>query len=238
MKTSILKRPGTALKLVAVGGGLVGLSLRFWLEAKAIDDKGLLISGHPAHTGLWVLGLGIVALMALWVIRYQPTPKKAPAPKSSTPAALGCIPPMLVLIWSLIQADTIPTIVLSALALAGLATVALCRFMGKKVPLVAHIILCGWLVFLLIQTYRTWSFDPQLHHYCFQLLAYVALTLTAYQHAAMDHGMGNQRKLWFWSVTAAFLCITTAGAGLQYLALAIWVLTDLPIPRLKKVPGR
>ena len=234
MKTSILKRPGSALRLVAVLGGVIGLLLRLWLESSAIDDRGLLISGHPAHIALWVLGLTMVTLMALWVIRYQPTAKKAPTPKKSIPAGLGCIPTLLLLVWFLIQADNLPIILLTALLLAVFVTVALCHFLGKKPPLLTYGIICGWMVVLLLQMYRDWSFDPQLHDYCFQLLAYVALMVTAYQHTAMGEGIGHYRKLWFWSMTAVFLCIMSANMGLQYVPLAIWVITDLPEPKVKK----
>ena len=53
MKKSLFKRPGQVLRLAAVICGLAGLALRFWLEADAIDGKGLLILSHPAHLSLW-----------------------------------------------------------------------------------------------------------------------------------------------------------------------------------------
>lgn len=234
MKTSLLKRPGVGLQLTAVLGGILGLFLRFWLEADAIDDRGLLELGHPAHLSLWVLGLGMAVFLALATFRYQNTTKKAPAPKKNTVAAVGCIPGILVLVWSMIQAENLLTILLTALALVGLTTVALSRFMGKTPPLFAHGFLCIGLTIMLLDLYRTWSFDPQLHHYCFQLLACVALSVASYQYAAMDGSLGSDRKLWFWSLMAGFLCITAMNAGPAYPAAAIWVLTGLPKPRLRK----
>ena len=235
MKKSLFKRPGQVLRLAAVICGLAGLALRFWLEADAIDGKGLLILSHPAHLSLWVLGLGTLAVLALGTFRFQNSKKKAPAPKKNIPAGLGCLPAIGALAWSMIQGETIPMILLVAVTLAGFVTLALCRFFGKTPPVVANGILCVYAMVMLLQMYRTWSFDPQLHDYCFQLLAHVALALAAYQHAAMDGGLGSDRKLWFWSLLAGFLCLTALNAGIQYLAFGIWALTNLPAPKLRKV---
>ena len=235
MKKSLLKRPGQALRLTAVACGLLGLLLRFWLEVDAIDDRGLLIAGHPAQISLWALGLGMTAALFLVTFRYQNTKKKAPAPKKNTMTAVGCIPAIIALALSMLQTEDLGMILLSAITLAGLVTVALCRYLGKTPPMPAHGILCVWMVVMLLRLYRTWSFDPQLHDYCFQLLAYVALSVASYQYAAMDNGLGSDRKLWFWSLLAGFLCLTTLNAGIQYLAFGIWALTNLPAPKLRKV---
>ena len=212
----------------------MGLVLRFWLENAAIDGRGLLELGHPAHLSLWMLGLGMTAFFALATLRYQNTTKKAPPPKKSLPAALGCVPAIVSLALSMLQADNLVILLLSAMTLAGLVTVALSRFLGKTSPVLSQAAICVWMVMMLLQMYRNWSFDPQLHDYCFQLLAYVALSVASYQYAAMDGGMGSDRKLWFWSLMAAFLCITAMDAGFEYLATAVWVLSGLPKPRLRK----
>lgn len=241
MKTSILKRPGSVLKLVAVIGGLLGLLFRFWLEMDAIDDKGLLIPGHPAHICLWILCLTVFPVLLLGSVRFQGATKKVPIPKRAPLAALGCVPAIMLLMLDIINNfQTVHAVftLLSVMVLASLIVLALARLRGKTPPVLSHTAICVWMVVMLLQMYRDWSFDPQLHNYCFQLLAFVALSLATYQQAALDGGMGNFRKLWFWSLSAGFLCLTCLNAGVHYTAAAIWVLTNLPIPRVRKRPAR
>ena len=55
----------------------------------------------------------------------------------------------------------------------------------------------------------------------------LALTMTACQFAAFDAGKGSHKALWFWSLTAGFLCLLSINHGLFYAAGAAWVLTNL-----------
>ena len=164
MKTSLLKRPGAVLKLVAVICGLLGLLLRFWLETGAIDDKGLLITGHPSHICLWILCVVVLAVLFLGTRRFQGPVKKAPPHKPDPIAALGCVPAialMAIEILGQFQNSHVAITLLSVMVLSGMVMLALARLRGKTPPFLSHTSICIWMVVMLLEMYRDWSFDKE-----------------------------------------------------------------------------
>ena len=223
MKTSYLK-------LVACGGGIGGLALMYWLETTAIDGKGLMVPLHPAWISLWALT--VIMLAMFWVCTRSvqgPAAYESAFPGSLT-AAIGCVPAMILPLQTAtasFQNGQFPTAILPALTALAFLLAALCRLTGKRTPFLCHVILCVWLALEMLNLYRAWSFEPRLHLYCFQLFATAALTMTACQFAAFGADKGNHKALWFWSLTAGFLCLLSINHGLFYAAGAAWVLTNL-----------
>lgn len=226
------------LKYLALAAGLLGLLMRFALLRTGVDEKGLLITGHWASTGSWLLTAAVIAIIFL-ALRNCTGPEgwETAFPLSlfrcagSLVAACGFLlsgAPVAAAV-RLVQAEP----VLRLLAAAALIAVAYCRFRGRKPPFLLHGTVCLYLALRMVCRYQIWSADPQLQHYAFYLGAHVALLLSSYQLAAFDADSGNHRSLWRWSLAAVYLCLTAIPGCEEpffLLCCAVWMLTGLSDP--------
>ena len=88
-------------------------------------------------------------------------------------------------------------------------------------------ILCLFYMLTLIRSYRLWSADPQLHAYCFQLLAMVLLLLCSFHRTCCDAGVIQRRKLLLTAMTAAVCCAASLSGGFQpgfFLGSGLWAM--------------
>ena len=226
------------LKYLALAAGLLGLLLRFLLLQTAVDDKGLLISGHWAGTGSWLLTAAMIGMSFLCLRRcagqpgcdaaFPPSPLRA---AGSLVAACGFLLSGAPVATAVRLAQAEP--VLRILAAAALVAVAYCRFRGKKPSFLLHATICLYLALRMVCRYQIWSADPQLQHYAFYLGAHVALLLSSYHLTAFDADSGNHRSLWRWSLAAVYLCLTAIPGCEEpffLLCCAVWMLTGLSDP--------
>lgn len=237
------------LKLLIPGCGVLGLALRLLIEAVAVDEKGLIITAHPALLALWALtaAAAIVLVLGVRSIRgpesYQEAfPGSIPATVAGTLAAITAV----LAVKAHFQAGPVGAVnfmgtiafyltgVLMELASVAFIVAAVGRLNGWQPKFLLHVAICIYFALKLLDLYRTWSFDPQLYDYCFQLLACIALTMTAYQLACFDLDKGSHRKLWFWGLAAAYLCWLSAADGTFFLAGALWSWTNLTSLRIRR----
>lgn len=252
MKKSLALLRPRMLKLLIPAAGLAGLLLRLLLNATGTDDKGLLRPWHPC----WLLLLALTAAAALAIIAgTRPirgsTAYRACFPGSVYPAA-GCVLAAVsaavnaFAFWGSSAGPFVNPIAAAghyctgaALTLAPLAlvAVALCRLKERKPNFLLHVVICLSFALQTLTLYQTWSFDPQIQHYCFQLLASIALTMTAYQLACFDTGKGSHRKLWLWGLAAVYLCCVSMANGLFFITGAAWAWTSLSALRRPRKPA-
>lgn len=217
------------LKLFIAASGLLGLLLRLVLLETALDEKGLLISGHWADVGVWLLTAAVIGMIFLFVGR-QKEAKEAALP--------GCIGALIAACGFLLSGDSAVTTVrlaaaepvLKILAAAALVAVAYCRFRGKTPSFLLHGTVCLYLALRMVCRYQLWSADPQLQHYAFYLGAHVAVMLGCYQQTALDAGSGDYRSLWRWCLAATYLCLTALPGSEDpffLLCCGIWMLSNL-----------
>lgn len=242
----IFKIRTRTLPLLIAGCGLIGLLLRLLITATGIDDKGLMIPGHFAWICMWLVTAAAAVILVAGILPIRaPATHRASFPRS-VPGTAGCILAAAGALVSTVShfrsgPDAAPgwwtTVLfylegsLILLAAVSFLLVAFCRFFGKKPVFLFHVAICVYFALEMLDLYRTWSFDPQLHEYCFQLFACIALTMTAYQLAAFDMGMGSHRKLWAWGLAAVYLCCLSAASGLLFITGGIWAFTNLSNPR-------
>ena len=234
MKKSFFRPHPSALTLMACGGGMAGLALRYWVDASAAASNGLLPPFHIGWVGLWLLTAAMGVLLMLGVGTLRGPASAAKSFPASMPAAIGCIPMVIVCLRSM-NAGILP-MALAILTAVAFLLVALCRLSGKQPPFLCYVVICVWLALELLSLYQAWSFRPGLHHYGFHLLATIALTLTACHLAGFGAGKVRHRRLWFWGLAAGFLCLTCADDGFFYAAGAAWVLTNLSLVRRPQPP--
>jgi len=223
------------IKYLILGAGGLGLALRALLYATGTDARGLLIRGHWAGIGLWlvtavtVLGIFLLTRPLTGSKDYQRAFPKSPA------AAAGCAAAAAGILLNLTPGSRGTSLenvelILAGTAIVSLLVLAFCRFTGRKPSALFHCLVCVYLAVRMVGQYRLWSSIPQLQDYCFYLGAHVALMLTAYQFAAFDAGLGNHRTLWAWGLASMYLCcLSLVGDGQRLLMLCcgIWVYTNL-----------
>ena len=228
-----------------LAAGVIGIALRFWLLSTGIDDKGLLVTGHPAGILLWLLTAITAVLVILGCLPLAEANKYA---FNFPPSLVGAVGDGLLALGILVSSilslmnasDPLSTITAIAgfLSVIPLAFCAFCRFKGIKPALLFHGFVCIFWVLQLICLYRVWSPEPQLQHYIFQLFANVFMMLSLYQRTAFDVGFGNRRAHAITHLaTTFFCCLSLIGSQdwFLYVTCALWAIADLC--RLTPMPG-
>lgn len=234
-----MKKP-SSLPCIATICGTAAFGLRKCLYAFAVDQRGLLISGHPLTLALWAVVI-LAAAFLLWqarkhsVCEYSFAPSAAAA-AGSTLLAVGLL--MTVLHHTPSGTGTITLLwkILGFLSAPSVMWAGISRRKGQKPFFGTHAVLCLFLLVHMVSRYQVWSGDPQLQNYIFQLLACVALTLFSYYCAAFEADMGSRRMQLATGLLAVLLC-TVALSGSEYRSLylcgLIWAATNLCAAEVK-----
>lgn len=220
---------------ISLGAGVLGLILRLWLYSLR-DADGLLPRNHIAEPLLFILtGLTLAALF----LCVRQIPQKSSFAQHFRPSVWGCAGNLVaaagLLVWCVLEfatrQDIFPLICLPFGVIAGtcLVLAGLCRFRGM-VP--SFIIYCLVTVYLMVHTIsqcRSWSSEPQLMHYCFQLLASIFAMISAFHRTALTLDKGDYRLFVFSAQAVLFFCCLSANTenALFYLSIGIWSATDL-----------
>lgn len=238
----------SVLKYLVLGAGVLGFGLRALLYATGLDEQGLLARNHPASVLVTVL-TAVVLAGVFWLTRELEGPEAYPDSFPASP--MGCAGSIAaaagILIATIAEMGTSPDYVmllgrvLGFAAAASLVAIGVSRLMGTKPFFLLHVVLCLYFALRMVNQYRSWSSDPQLQDYCFQLLACVGLMLSSYQHAAFGADIGRHKGLWRLSLVTVFLCLVSAAGPenrLFFLTAGIWMFTDLsclsPKPRRQR----
>lgn len=220
---------------VAVCGG-VALLLRLELYLSAVDEKGLLIPGHP----LWVLLVGLTAavmvgiVICLWPLygslRYGDN--FSASRWAALGSAIGGIAMMLAVALSQPQPGKL-YLAWKALGLLGglcLMGAGYLRLQGRRPNFLLYGTVCVFWLLHLVSHYRAWSVEPQLPDYLFSLLASVALLMFSYYQTAFSVGSGKRRNMLAVGLAGAYFGIAAmygSDTPLLYGGSALWALTNL-----------
>ena len=225
--------------------GGAGMLLRLWLFSTE-NSLGFIQQGHISQILLLLLtGIFLTALFFTvrslrqgnkYAFNFPASPVSA---VGSILAALGIgIACGTDLVTAAGNTMGVASAVVGLLAALSFLWSAKCRWEGSRASVLLHGCVCVWLMLRLLSLYRTWSADPQLEDYCFQLLALVLCMLAAYQRAAFAQGLGDRVRYSFFVLAGLYCCcLSLAGPDsiLVYLSLGIWLATDLcdltPMPR-------
>ena len=235
------------LKYLTLGAGALGIFLRFALYATGFDGRGLLVAGHWANVGLCVVTALMIPILFFLCRTLSDDEISEKASPASPIAALGAAFAGCAILYTGIRefsAWTRIDLIASVLAVAAgvsLLILVYFRLRGTKPLPLLHGLVCLFFTLRMVQRYRFWSADPQLQDYCFCLGAYVALMLASYHYAAHDAGLGGGKKLWFYSLTAVFLCclsVKSLADTWLLLCCGLWIFTEIPYqnPRQRRQP--
>ena len=223
--------------LLGLALGLVGAGCRFLLYALGMDEKGLLVPGHPAAMLLWVVTAAAVLAAVLAAMTFREDNKAPDETCRSIPEALGTAVMALGVLSTLLLPENngIATLlrlhrILSVLAFFCLLAAAVFRLMGKPVPFGCY---AGAAVFFFVHVvtrYRAWSGNPQMADYLHALGAGLCLSLVSYYETALVVGLGGRRQRFALGILGVFCCVAAAARG-EYPALhlcgAVWILSVL-----------
>jgi hypothetical protein len=224
-------------------GGLAFLC-GVWLYTTGVDQRALLIPGHPGAIGLWVLSAVMVVLSILLTRELSGKMRYERAFPASIPAAVGtalCAAGIAITAFGELTAKTdVVTTVTGAvglLAAVALGFVAWCRFAQVRPHFLPMCAVVAYLMMHMLCRYRVWSAEPELLRYFFALAGTVLLTLAMYQRLAFAVGLGNRQIYTLLSMVGAFCALAAIpGDGDKWflVGMAAWAMTDLCNLNLRK----
>lgn len=232
------QRKKDLLPLGILALGFLGFFLRNALYIFALDEKNLLLRGHPLELTLWgcTAAAGVLLVLSGWKQRETACGSEGYF-MGSLPAALGHILGACgILLTVLLDFGASFTLLGKLWRAAGVLSAVLLfwaafdRLRGIK-PFFGCYCLCSVFFALhLIQHYQLWCSDPQLQNYVFAFGAVMALMLFAYQQASLcvDSGKPSLQRLT--GMAAVFLCLVAMSNTQQlylYLGCGVWALTSL-----------
>ena len=219
-----------------LGVGAQGLLLRIWLLTGGIDEKGLLVTGHPANVLLFILTAFTLAVLFLCVRPLGPATSYSQLFPFSLPALIGngiaAAGMAIVAIRQLAGSeDTFSLLsgIVGLVAASSLAYLGWCRLKQLRPSFVFHGVVTGYLMLYTITQYRGWGSETQVSLYFIPLLACICLMLSAYHRTALDANTG--KRIWYvlFNQAALFFCIASLWGKewLFYGVMAVWTCTNL-----------
>ena len=223
------------LPWLPIGAGILGLALRLWLYSLR-DASKLLPEDHIAAVLLFLLtGLTLAALF----LCVRSIPQQGSFSQRFRPSLWGSIGNLAaaggLLLWCIIEfisaEDIFSRICLpfGAVSAVCLALAGIRRFRGSVPSFAGYCLVTVYMMVHAISQCRGWGSEPQLMHYCFQLLASIFVMITAFQRAALTLDRGDYRWFTFVSQAAVFFCCLSLNTenALFYLCVGIWSAADL-----------
>lgn len=224
------------LPLFTLGAGGLGLALRVWLLSTGVDEKGLLLTGHPASALSFILAALVLAIVALAVRSLRPIAQYSQLFPASGINAAGCAVGAATLLYTAFN-ETIAgqgplriiLLILSLAAAVALALTGVYRRKGKRPHFLLATVVTVYLMLHTVLQCRTWGTEPQLQRFFFPLMASVFLLLTGYQHTVLNICPGSRRWFVFYNQAALFFCCLSANTEnkLFYLGMAVWMTSDM-----------
>ena len=215
------------LPWLPLGAGVLGICLRLWLYS-GIDEKGLLVAGHPANALLLILTAAVMAILFLRVRALGNAPKYSHLFPRSLPAAIGNgVAAVAVLLSTPLSLSAVAA--LGLLTVASFVYLAFCALRHLRPAFWLHGIIAVYFMVYAVGQYRAFSSEPQIPLYFFELLACVFLMLTFYYRSGLDVEEKGRSAYVFCSQAALFSCCVSLAGGNRvfYLGMAVWTATNL-----------
>lgn len=225
-----------SLPIFTLSAGILGLVLRAWLFFGGTDEKGLLVSSHPANALTFILTAVVLVVLLLCIRPLHAVGRYHKLfPRTKFPA-VGCVVAAVGIAWVNLRdlnlrtdAITMISLFLGILAFISLLVLASCRFKRVRPAFFLHMVVTVYLMFHLISQYRLWSAEPHLQVYFFPLLASVFLMLTGYHNSVLDARKSDRKWFVFCNQGALYCCCLSlwGDSWLFYLTMGFWMLSSL-----------
>lgn len=236
------KQRSIALPLL-LSAACLGFCLRFWQLHTSRDSQGLWQSTSAPVLAL--LALSVCAVMFFIFLSRRCTQR--PGFAENFPAGIASSPGYLVggVLLALSGLCDARTQVSTAQLLgwcALLPAASLCwhgyaRYSGKTPGLLSGCLPVIWLIVRIIVDFKSWSTNPAVLDYCYQLFGLLCAMLGSFHTAGFSINIGKRRITLFWCMAGVYFCTVsfadgTLATGLTYAAFAlillqnVWCLSD------------
>ena len=228
-----MKKILPVFSLVAAAACLV---LRKIQLAGSFDAEGLPIAGSKTSIILYGLCALAIAVIALICLREKKTASPTDDGKSSI-RGIAVIVSALALVFSYMPPDLSggAKLIVPALAFAAACAIAIegvFHMQGQSGSLLGGCVLPVYLAVVLITDYRSWSYDPIVSHFCFEILFLVCAMLASFHLAAFRIAQGKRRVTAFFAAAAIVFAGPVLVDGdfhmlLRVLALCLYLAAEL-----------
>lgn len=212
--------------------GVACMLLRFVMMVYGFDEKGLLVSGHISMIISWVIAAAFLIGLFFGVKRIHGNGNFDQLfPASFFCGGLVVLAGVVIAVLSLGRHSMLELVLGIAAGVCMIVT-GIYRFQGKHPHYGFHFVVCIFFIVKLITNYRSWSIDPQLQDYAFQMLASVMLMLAAFYRSSVDANMIDRKKLVFTCLAACFFCIASISDPenpIYYAACGLWAVGGVGI---------
>lgn len=212
--------------------GLIGFALRLVLYRFGFDEKNILSSTHPLHLACLALAALVAVYLLLEIRRLGGSNDPAVNFPHSPLRSLGMLVAGFFIAFHGISISrntgSLLALARTALAFGCMVSMVLCALVPmhvRKLHVLCRGVICLFFGLDLLCRYQSWSGNPQLPDYTFQVLACSLLALGSYHRLAFDTGLGNRRALLLCCLMGLFLSLVcAAGPDTQgfYLGGAFW----------------
>ena len=225
------------LPAAVLGLGGIAMLLRKLLYLLAVDEYGLLVTGHPLDIALSLVTGAALLTIAVTVRKLDGSNEYAHNFSPSTPAALGQVLAatgigVTVLFNAPIMEGYLGTAwrVLGYASPVCLVLTGCARMEGRKPFFLLPLVPTAFLVVHVINHYQVWCGNPQFQDYLPALLGTIALLLHSFYTAAFSVDLGNRRMQLAMGLAAAYLCMMELADSRYpylYLGAVVWAVTGL-----------
>lgn len=198
----------------ALGAGLLGFCLRSALYRTGFDNRNILSSSHPLHLACLILAAATALCLALAVRKRDgSSDPQHNFPNHPLRIPLCLVSAVLTVYYSvslLRRIDDAQFFIQGILGAGAGVFMVLHPWLSQKAPAVdtcGHGLLGAFFALDMLGRYPSWSGNPQLPDYVFQVFACVLLILTCYQRMAFSADSGKRRPMLFCSLMSIFLCL-------------------------------
>ena len=190
-----------------------GYVLRKLVYAGAVDEKNLIVAGHPFVIALWALTAAALVL-ALWAARREQGTEVFEENFSANSSAflghglLGVGMILSVCLSPMPQFGLLGTLwkALGFVSPVCLVAAGFRRMQGKRPFFALYAAPCLFFAVHVVAHYQIWCSNPQFTDYAFALLGAVCLSLHSYQLAAYSADIGKKSMLVLTGLAAVYLC--------------------------------
>lgn len=221
------------LALTALLGMFAGY-LRHLMFTTGMDEKDLLIPGHPTAIVLWAVSLGFLAFAYL-ISRNQTilAPFRAHFPQCKIRGSMSILGGALVSLYGAKEVLLSQLLVGIFAFIAGICMIftGICRLRGKHPSPMFHCGVCVFCIIRLVLSFQGWSANPQLQDYVLQLMACISLMMFAFHRASCDANQINPKRTAFFSLCASFFCLASlsdSSLSLLMLGAGLWSVGAAP----------
>ncbi len=228
--------------------GILAMLLRYWNLSLRPDSRGLYPDNHIS----WLLLCLLTVVVVIWLLVLSRFVDPRRRYKENFPFSwaglLGLLcGAMSILLTGLAhyQADLgFSGTLLGVLGVGSAVMLGMAiwlRYRGQRPLPMTFAVPCLYFAMRVFFTGKLLGAEPQTSRYLFEFFASVSLLPASYYLWGFDLDLGHRRASFFWSLTAAFLCMAaTPGSDdwALYLSSAVLLLTNLCSLRPRRRPRK